>query len=107
MGRSTTQRVVNELKKIKKRFMKTYKIEKMLLFGSRARAEELITSDVDVIIVSPDFGTIPFRKRPNKFLDAWKLSVDLEVLCYSPEEFKRKQKEYGLVRVAAKEGRLI
>jgi len=32
------------------------------------------------------------------------LPVDLEVLCYSPEELKSKKKEIGLVREALKQG---
>lgn len=107
MGRVTTSKVISELKKIKKTLSQTYSIKQMVLFGSRARGEELLTSDVDILVVSPDFSALPFRQRPDKFLDAWKLPVDLEVLCYSPEELKRKQKEIGLVREALARGKLI
>ena len=103
MGKVTTKEVIKELKKMKK----NYKVEKVLLFGSRARDEELLSSDVDVIAVSKKFSGIPFRNRPNKFLDAWKLPVDLEILCYSPEELERKRKEIGLVREALKQGKEI
>ena len=94
MSKVTTESVIQELKRMKKKL----KVEKMFLFGSRARGEELLTSDVDVIIVSKAFEKIPFKKRPDPFLDSWLLPVDLEVLCYSPEELKRKQKEIGLVQ---------
>lgn len=107
MGRLTTKEAVKELQRIKKELRKDYKIERMILFGSRARGDELLTSDVDLIVVSKDFKNIPFRKRPDKFLDAWLLPVDLEVLCYAPEELKRKQKEIGLVQEALKQGKKI
>ena len=107
MGRSTNQEVIKELKRIKKEISKQYKIQKMLLFGSRARGDHKLTSDVDLIVVSKDFKKFHFRQRPNDFLDAWILPVDFEVICYTPEEFLRKKKEYGIVRQAAKEGIMI
>ncbi len=100
MGKVTTKQVIKELKKLKKK----YKLDKLLLFGSRARGEELLTSDVDVIVISKTFSKIPFRDRPDKFLMAWPMPVDLEILCYTPEEIERKRKEYGLVREALKQG---
>ena len=103
MGKIKTSEVLKELKLMKKRS----KVEEMLLFGSRARNEELLTSDVDVIVISKRFVNMPFRQRPNKFLDAWTLPVDLEIICYSPEEFSRKKKEIGLVREAVKQGVFI
>jgi len=103
MGKATTKEIIKELKILKK----DHQVEKMFLFGSRAREEHLLSSDADVIVVSKKFSGVPFRKRPNKFLDAWKLPVDLEILCYSPEELERKRKEIGLVREALKQGKEI
>lgn len=100
MGRATTQEVMRILKRIKKEAGKKVNIDKFLLFGSRARGEELLSSDVDLIVISRDFEGVPFRQRPDIFLDLWKLSVDFEVLCYTPEEIVRKRKEIGLVREA-------
>jgi len=101
----TTKEALNELRRIKK--VCPHKIQSMLLFGSRARGDELFTSDVDVIVISPDFATTKFRDRPDWFLDQWMLPVDLEILCYTPEEFARKKKEIGLVQEAARQGVLI
>jgi len=55
-----------------------YSAEKVLLFGSRARGDYLINSDVDMIL--------------------------LEAICYTPEEFEEKKKEIGIVSEAVKEG---
>jgi uncharacterized protein len=101
MGGISTKKALTELRRLKKHV--SIDIEKMLLFGSRARGDELLQSDVDVIVVSKDFVGIPFRDRPDAFLDSWRLPVDLEVLCYSPDELERKMSEYGLVREAMKE----
>jgi len=107
MGRITTKEVIRTLKKIKKEANKDITIEKMYLFGSRSRGDELLTSDVDVIVVSSDFEGVHFRKRPNLFLDKWFSPVDLEILCYSPDELGRKKKEIGLVQEALKTAKII
>jgi predicted nucleotidyltransferase len=103
MDTITNQRIKLELKKLKKK----YKNTKIILFGSRAKNTHLHRSDVDIIAISPDFETIPFRKRPDYYLDNWKLPLDLEVLCYTPDEFDRKKQEIGLVSQAVKEGSII
>ena len=107
MGRVTNQKVIKELERIKKELSKRYNIQKMILFGSRARGDYKLTSDVDLIVISKDFKNCSFRQRPHDFLDSWTLTVDFEVICYTPEEFLRKKKEYGIVRQAAKEGQKI
>jgi predicted nucleotidyltransferase len=104
MGRTTTKEVIKELKRLKKLAESKYTLDKMYLFGSRARGEELLSSDADVIVVSKDFKRIPFKKRPDFFLDNWDLPVDLEIIGYTPEELIRKKKEWGIVRQAMKEG---
>ena len=43
-------------------------------------------------------------KKPTKFYLMWKEDYPLEVLCYTPEEFKRKSKKTGIVSEAIKEG---
>jgi len=103
MGGIATKEIIKELKKLKAKV----KVEKMILFGSRARGDELLTSDVDVLVISKKYIKVPFKKRPDFFLDSWKLPLDLEIICYSPEEFERKKKEIGLVREAAKQGIFI
>ena len=84
-----------------------YHIDHMILFGSRARGDERLTSDVDLIVVSHDFRKIRFLRRPTRFLNGWKLPVDLEVFCYSPEEFQEKKKKLGVIREAVKYGKKI
>lgn len=84
-----------------------WRITKAILFGSRARNEHLLDSDVDLILVSPDFATMPFRTRLGEALEGWNADVDLEVLCYTPEEFERKNKDLGIVQQAVKEGRQL
>lgn len=88
------------LKKIKKKFF----IKKVILFGSRAKGDYFLDSDVDVLIVSPDFEGIFFSDRIGEIIYEWEGPVDLEALCYTPEEFERKKKQKGVVKEAVKTG---
>ena len=91
-------------KKFAARVKKAYSPERVILFGSRARGDNFRTSDFDFIIVSDKFRDTPFRERPSSLYDFWDQPVDLEAICYTPEEFARKIKQYGTVRTAVEEG---
>ena len=101
MGQKTDSRIKDFLKRVKKK----YNIEKAIFFGSRARGDNFKDSDYDIILVSKDFEGIFFTKRIANMYDFWKhYPLEIEPICYTPEEFKRKLKEHGIVRTAAREG---
>lgn len=81
-----------------------FRIKQAILFGSRARGDWLKESDWDLLLVSRDFEGIPFPERIRRVLALWSGPVDLEVLCYTPQEFSRKRKQIGVVRTATREG---
>lgn len=93
-----------ELRRFKEALSGRFRITRMILFGSRARGDHLSTSDVDLIVVSPDFASMPFLRRIREVVALWESDLDLEVLPYTPEEFERKKEEIGIVAVAAREG---
>lgn len=78
--------------------------EKIILFGSRARGDNFKTSDFDFIIVSEKFRGTHFLRRPSDMYQYWSENVDLEAICYTPDEFARKLKQYGIVQTAVREG---
>ena len=82
------------------------RVERAILFGSRVRGDALLSSDLDLILVSPDFEGVFFTDRPMAVVDAWDFegAPPLEVLCYTPEEFERKRARIGIVRTALEEG---
>jgi hypothetical protein len=82
-----------------------YPLERAVLFGSRARGDELRESDYDMLLVSAAFGGLRFTERIAEMLDLWDLPEGLEPLCYTPEEFERKRSEIGIVAEALREGR--
>ena len=101
MGQKADAQIRNFLKKVRKK----YKVEKAIFFGSRARGDYLLHSDYDVIIVSPDFKDIFFSQRIAWMYEFWDYyPLEIEPICYTPEEFKQKNRQIGIVQQAVKEG---
>ena len=107
MGRQTTAQVVRGLKALKRRLARQIRVDRMILFGSRARGDWLLDSDADLMIVSPDFGGLRFVDRSAEVLRHWRGRVDLEVFCYTPAEIAERRHEIGIIAQALKEGRRI
>jgi predicted nucleotidyltransferase len=82
-----------------------YRITQAILFGSRARGDYLADSDYDIVLVSPDFQGIFFSQRSALMYDFWThWPLDIEPLCYTPEEFEKKKTQIGIVSEAVREG---
>jgi len=96
-----------EIKKFINKIKKTIQVEKIILFGSRARNDHLQDSDIDLIIISNDFEGTPFPERMDKLILHWESPHDLEALCYTPQEFKKKQQQINIIQQATKEGKEI
>ena len=77
---------------------------RVIAFGSRVRGDALSTSDLDLILVSPWFASVPFLRRAATILELLDYPGGLELLCYTPEEFEERRQELGIVRVALEEG---
>ncbi len=75
-----------------------------ILFGSRARGEELLNSDVDLIVASPTFAGRPFPERLHLLHEPWALPLFLEVLPYTPEEMEEVHQSRDIVAQALEEG---
>ncbi|MBE0446737.1 MAG: nucleotidyltransferase domain-containing protein [Actinobacteria bacterium] len=79
-------------------------IDKIILFGSRARGDALKDSDYDFIVVSSDFEGVFFTDRIKMLYSYWHQPQALEALCYTPAEFKEKLNQITIVREAVHEG---
>ncbi len=77
---------------------------RVIAFGSRVRGEALKSSDLDLIVVSQRFGSMPWLDRAVSVLQAIGAPFGMDILCYTPEEFEDKLTEYGIVRSAVSEG---
>ncbi|MGH2453015.1 MAG: nucleotidyltransferase domain-containing protein [bacterium] len=81
-----------------------FPLERAILFGSRARGDELLDSDYDLILVSSAFEGLAWTDRIQAVLDLWDLDVALQPLCYTPAEFAQKAAEISTVAEAVREG---
>ena len=96
---------INEqLSLFKTKLNKGLPVNKMILFGSRAKGKCGRDRDVDLIIVSPKFKKLDFFERGAKMYDYWDLNYPVDFLCYTPEEFNKLKKQITIVREAVKEG---
>jgi len=101
MVKQADPRITDFVQRVRER----YRISRAIFFGSRARGDELADSDYDVILVSPDFQGIFFSKRSAMMYEFWRhWPLDIEPICYTPEEFEIKKKQIGIVSEAVKEG---
>ena len=94
----------SELKIFLQELSKDYPVQKLILFGSRAKGKATVDSDVDLIIVSSKFKNKKRLDRSPPLYLKWNLKYPVDFLCYTPEEFKRKKKQIGIVQEAIKEG---
>lgn len=90
-----------------RRLVKALQPEQVVLYGSRARGTHHPTSDYDLLIIAKRFRGVPWVERAALAIRLWDLPVDLEPICLTPEEFKRRSKEISIVGVAAREGILV
>ena len=63
------------------------RVQLLILFGSRARGDNFVTSDYDFVVVSDDFDGIPFVRRASGLFRVWNSKRDLDVLCYTGLEW--------------------
>lgn len=96
-----------EIKKFLANLCKDFKIQKVILFGSRAYGDYNKDSDFDLLIVSKDFNGMDFFERVAKMYDYWSLDAPVDFLCYTPEEFNKLSKMITIVREAVNKGIVI
>ncbi len=91
-----------------KRFVQALKnhisVDRLILFGSRARGDKFVTGDYDFALVSRQFKSKPFTRRASLLYDLWPAGRDLELLCYTPEEWHRLKNRRGILLNAQSEG---
>ena len=86
-------------------FMSLVRVGEAILYGSRARGDYLHTSDVDLMLISPQFEGVRFVDRLPPLHNAWRLWwIYPELLAYTPEEFERAREGFGIEREAARTG---
>jgi predicted nucleotidyltransferase len=86
--------------------LKKYKPEKVILFGSHARGSTDSYSDIDLIIIKRTKK--PFLDRIKDVLKIIKPNFAIDVLVYTPEEFRKMTSEGNpFLEYVIKDGRVI
>ncbi|MBI2151376.1 nucleotidyltransferase domain-containing protein [Candidatus Woesearchaeota archaeon] len=104
MVKYTNEKLKKDLSRFIRKVQQNYILKEALLFGSRARGDNFLDSDVDILLVSDNFKGKLMTERMSDILTYWTAPIDLEPLCYTAEEFNRKKKQFGIVQQAVKEG---
>ncbi len=78
--------------------------ERVILFGSRARGDNRADSDYDLLIVSARFRGLPWIERAPLVIRLWDLPLDVEPICLTPEEYRRRRRELSIIGEAVREG---
>jgi len=96
--------LIRDLTRFGRKVARQFAIEKMILFGSRARERPRPDSDVDLIVVGRRFRRKNPIDRAGPLHLAWDLGLPVDFLCYTPEEFEELSRRPSIVREALREG---
>ncbi|MGQ9508665.1 MAG: nucleotidyltransferase domain-containing protein [Thermodesulfobacteriota bacterium] len=77
------------------------KVERVSIFGSYPRREPNLFTDLDILIIMETEA--PFLKRIKQIYSLLSLPVDVDILCYTPEEFERLKKRRFFKDIREKE----
>ncbi len=75
---------------LKKEISKKIRVQKVYLFGSRARGTFHAESDYDIAVISPDFYGLSFLERQQLLRPLIRKvlgNVSIDVACYTKEEY--------------------
>ncbi|MDJ0270118.1 MAG: nucleotidyltransferase domain-containing protein [Aigarchaeota archaeon] len=105
MRREVPERAVSAAKQLLRELSRRFRIEKAYLFGSYAKGSWLYVSDVDLVIVSPDFKGMRFMDRlEHVYRAAWSLRISpaIEAIPLTPEELEEKKNSSVVISDASK-----
>ncbi len=100
MDKVVSSRLIDEIRA----FLKEIGADEGVLFGSRARGDELEDSDVDLIVISDKFQGVGFSQRLVDLQRKWKSPLFLEALPYTSEELEKLSSTRGVVAIALRDG---
>ncbi len=83
-------------------------VKGVLLFGSFAYGKPTKDSDVDLIVVSPDFSKIRDRLIwLSRMRDDITYQIAMDIIGYTPQEFDNLEKHSAIGAIAKKKGKWI
>lgn len=104
-GRDGVREVEPQLRDYLERLRDRVKVQSLVVFGSRARNDHWVDSDIDIVVVSPSFERMSRRDRIGLLLDDWGGKPALEPLGYTREEIL--QPDHLVLLDALHDGRIL
>jgi hypothetical protein len=100
------KKALKEIEKFVERLKEEINLKEIIFFGSRSRNDYLESSDIDLIIVSPDFKDVDYLKR-FELVYPYLKELRIEFIPLTSEEFEIKRKQLTLINEAVREGMKI
>ena len=99
--------VSEQIDRMVKRIVKNFDPEKIILFGSHARGDAGLDSDVDLLVVMPVEGSI-VELRLDIREALYSIPVPVDIIVTTPEDFAWRKDFVGTIEwPAAREGKVL
>lgn len=103
-GVKLSERRKRELVRFLKRLKRELGVVEVYIFGSRAYGNPLLESDLDMIVVSEEFGKRSFIENMELLSRMWDGSFTIEMFPYTPEQLRRYAERKTVVSEALRKG---
>ncbi len=80
------------------------RVERIIVFGSYAKGRRDLFTDLDILIIME--SNKPYIERLRELHSILTLPVDVDILCYTPDEF-RIMSSKGFLKEALKDGVVV
>ncbi|OHD57779.1 MAG: hypothetical protein A2014_10565 [Spirochaetes bacterium GWF1_49_6] len=100
---------ITEIEHIKDIIVRLYQPEKIVIFGSYARGEQDVNSDIDILVISDREKNIPHYKRGLEVRVALsEVMIEKDILFYTNSEVRKSAElSSSFISRAIKEGKII
>jgi predicted nucleotidyltransferase len=103
-GVKLSERRKRELVRFLKRLKRELGVVEVYIFGSRVYGNPLLESDLDMIVVSEEFGKRSFIENMELLSRMWDGSFTVEMFPYTPEQLRKYAERKTVVSEALRKG---
>ncbi|MDT7860075.1 MAG: nucleotidyltransferase domain-containing protein [Candidatus Calditenuis sp.] len=103
-GVKLSEKRKRELARFLKRLKRELGVVEVYIFGSRAYGNPLLESDLDMIVVSEEFGKRSFIENMELLSRMWDGSFTVEMFPYTPEQLRKYAERKTVVSEALRKG---
>jgi predicted nucleotidyltransferase len=103
-GVKLSERRKRELARFLKRLKRELGVVEVYIFGSRVYGNPLLESDLDMIVVSEEFGKRSFIENMELLSRMWDGSFTVEMFPYTPEQLRKYAERKTVVSEALRKG---